>query len=69
MLLGSVASAQDLAAYNKALSAYNANSFEDSARMFYEVVNTTTDNDLRLKSEYYLASSFQRQNMPFSAFM
>jgi hypothetical protein len=69
MFLGSVASAQDLAAYNKALSAYNASSFEDSARMFYEVVNTTTDNDLRLKSEYYLASSFQRQNMPFSAFM
>ena len=68
-LLAGLASAQDLALYNKALSAYNGNSFEDSARLFFEVTNTTTDNDLRLKAEYYLASSFQRQNLPFTAFV
>jgi tetratricopeptide (TPR) repeat protein len=66
-LLASVASAQDLAVYNKALSAYNGNQFEDSARLFFEVTNTTTDNDLRLKAEYYLASSFQRANLPFTS--
>ncbi len=68
-LLAGLASAQDLAVYNKALSAYNGNQFEDSARLFYEVTNTTTDNDLRLKAEYYLASSFQRANLPFTAFV
>ncbi|MFZ5442669.1 MAG: tetratricopeptide repeat protein [Myxococcota bacterium] len=68
-LLAGLASAQDLAVYNKALSAYNASQFDDSARLFFEVTNTTTDNDLRLKAEYYLASSFQRANLPFTAFV
>ncbi len=68
-LLAGLASAQDLAIYNKALSAYNGNQFEDSARLFFEVTNSTTDNDLRLKAEYYLASSFQRSNLPFTAFV
>lgn len=69
LLLAAVASAQDLATYNKALSAYNGASFEDSAKLFYDVYNTTTDNDLKLKAEYYLASSFQRSNLPFTAFV
>jgi tetratricopeptide (TPR) repeat protein len=68
-LLATLASAQDLAVYNKALSAYNAGQFEDSARLFFEVTNTTTDNELRFKAEYYLASSFQRTNLPFTAFI
>ena len=68
-LVASAAGAQDLATYNKALSAYNANNFDESARLFYDVYNTTSENDLRLKSEYYLASSFQRQNLPFTAFI
>lgn len=68
-LIAAAASAQDLAVYNKALSAFNGNQFEDSARLFFEVTNTTTDNDLRLKAEYYLASSFQRANLPFTAFI
>lgn len=68
-LLATLASAQDLAVYNKALSAYNGNQFEDSARLFSEVVNTTTDNELKLKAEYYLASSFQRSGLPFTAFI
>jgi hypothetical protein len=68
-LLASTAFAQDLATYNKALSAYNSSSFEDAGRLFYEVTNTTTDNDLKLKSEYYLASSFQRAGLPFTAFI
>jgi hypothetical protein len=69
VLFASIASAQDLATYNKALSAYNGGAFEDAARLFYDVSNTSTDNDLKLKAEYYLASSFQRQNLPFTAFI
>ncbi len=66
-LFASLTSAQDLASYNKALSAYNGNQFNDSARLFFEVMSTTTENDLRQKSEYYLASSFQRANLPITA--
>lgn len=68
-LVAASAFGQELATYNKALSAYNGEQFSDAARLFFEVYNTTTDNDLRLKSEYYLASSFQRQNLPFTAFV
>ncbi len=42
LLTAAIASAQDLATYNKALSAYNGGSFEDSARLFFDVYNTTT---------------------------
>jgi len=68
-LVASAAGAQDLTTYNRALSAYNGNNFDEAATLFYEVYNQTSDNDLRLKSEYYLASSFQRQNLPFTAFI
>ncbi len=68
-LLATVAGAQDLATYNKALSAYNGGQFEDSARLFFDVSNTTTDADLKNKADYYLASSFQRLNLPFTAFI
>ena len=46
LLTAAIASAQDLATYNKALSAYNGGSFEDSAKLFFDVANTTTDTDL-----------------------
>lgn len=68
-LTPTLAAAQDLATYNKALAAYNGGNFDESGRLFYEVMNTTTDNDLKLKSEYYLASSFQRTGLPFTAFI
>jgi hypothetical protein len=71
MLLAAQASAQgsDLANYNRALSAYNSNNFEEAARLFFDLSNITSDNELRYKAEYYLASSFQRQKLPFTAFM
>src|SRR5258706_139649 len=63
------ASAQDLGLYNRALSAFNSGNFDDSAQLFFEVNNATSDSDLRMKSEYYLASSFQKKGMPVSAFI
>jgi hypothetical protein len=69
LCVAAVAPAQELATYNKALSAYNSSNFEDAAKLFYEVTNGTADNELRYKAEYYLASSFQRQKLPFTAFM
>ncbi len=69
VLAATVAGAQDLATYNRALSAYNGGSFEDSARLFFDVSNTTTDAELKNKADYYLASSFKRLNLPFTAFI
>jgi len=69
LLVAALANAQDLGLYNRALSAFNSGNFEDAAQLFYEVNNATTDPDLRMKSEYYLASSFQKKGMPVSAFI
>ena len=63
VLVASLASAQDLGLYNRALSAFNSGNFEDAAQLFFEVNNATADPDLRMKSEYYLASSFQKKGM------
>jgi hypothetical protein len=68
-LVSQVALAQDLGLYNRALSAFNAGNYDDSAQLFFEVSNTTTDPDIRMKSEYYLASSFQKKGLPVAAFI
>lgn len=68
-LVACAALAQDLAVYNKALSAYNSGNYDEAARYFYEVTSTTTDAETRFKSEYYLAASFHKLNMPFTAFV
>jgi tetratricopeptide (TPR) repeat protein len=68
-LLALPASAQDLGLYNRALSAFNAGNYEDSAQTFFEVNTTTTDPDLRQKSEYYLAASLHKNGLPAAAFI
>ncbi len=69
LLVSNVALAQDLGLYNRALSSFNAGSYDDSAQLFFEVNNSTTDPDIRMKSEYYLAASFQKLGMPVAAFI
>lgn len=68
-LLALPAAAQDLGLYNRALSAFNSGDYEASAQAFFEVNTTTTEPDLRQKSEYYLASSFQKRGLPSAAFV
>lgn len=68
-LAGSMAQAQDLGIYNRALSAFNSGNFDDAAQLFYEVNNSATDPDLKAKSEYYLAASFHKKGMAVSAFV
>jgi hypothetical protein len=63
------ASAQDLGIYNRALSAFNGGSYEEAAQAFFEVNTTTTDPDLRAKSEYYLAASLHKNGYPVAAFI
>ena len=63
------AAAQDLGVYNRALSSFNSGNYDQAAELFYEVNSTTTDNDLRTKSEYYLASTFQKKGLPVTAFV
>ncbi len=63
------ASAQDLNVYNHALSAFNSGDYAAASQTFYELSETSTDADLRTKSEFYLAQSFAKQNLPVTAFM
>jgi tetratricopeptide (TPR) repeat protein len=65
--VAAAAQGQDLGLYNRALSAFNSGNYDDSAQLFFEVYNATTDPDLRMKSEYYLASSFQKRGLPVAA--
>ena len=67
LLLSAVAGAQDIGQYNRALSAFNAGTFAEAARQFYELSENSTDPDIRQKSEYYFAQSLARQDLPFAA--
>lgn len=67
LAVAGIASAQDVGNYNRALSAFNGGSFDDSARAFYELSETSTDPEIRAKSEYYLAQSLARKQLPFAA--
>jgi hypothetical protein len=69
VLLAVPAFAQDTGLYNRALQAYNAGDYDTSAQLFFEVNNTATDPEVRAKSEYYLASSFHKHKLPFTAFV
>ncbi len=68
VLASSAALAQDLGLYNRALSAFNAGNHDESARTFYELTENSTDPDIRAKSEYYLAQSLLRKDLPVSAY-
>ncbi|MBS1152072.1 MAG: hypothetical protein H6Q89_3770 [Myxococcaceae bacterium] len=69
LLLPLASFGQDAALYTKALSAYNGGDFDQAAQLFYEVNNSSTDPDVRAKSEYYLASSFAKKGLPVAAFI
>jgi hypothetical protein len=69
LLIPLAAQAQDAALYTKALSAFNAGDFDAAAQLFYEVNNSSTDPDVRNKSEYYLASSFLKKGLPVTAYV
>lgn len=59
----------DIGAYNRALSAFNGGDFDAAASSFYELSESSTDTDIRSKSEYYLAQALQKKGLPFSAFV
>lgn len=67
LIVAGPAAAQELATYNRALSAFNAGNYNEAAVQFWDVNNKTTDADLRAKAEYYLASTFLKSGLPVSA--
>jgi tetratricopeptide (TPR) repeat protein len=69
VLATSSSGAQGLAAYNRALTAYNGSTFDEAARLFFEVGNGATDGELKQKADFYLASSLQKAGLPFTAFI
>ncbi len=68
-LAAATASAQDIGMYNRALSSFNAGEFDQAARTFWELSETSTEEDIRARSEYYLAQSLSRKNLPFAAYI
>ncbi len=66
-VFASVASAQDLITYNKALSAFNAGDYDKSAQLFFEAEQTVVDAEVRAKAEYYRAASLAKKGLPFLA--
>ncbi|MFZ5468442.1 MAG: tetratricopeptide repeat protein [Myxococcota bacterium] len=69
VLVPSLALGQDVALYNRGLTAFNANDFDGAASAFYELAESTTDAELRTKAEYYLAQSFAKKGLPVTAFI
>ncbi len=62
-----VAAARDMASYNRALAAFNAGELDTAAPLFFELSAREGDTEVRAKSEYYLAQTFARKDMPVSA--
>src|SRR5687768_6998052 len=67
LLSASLALGQDVTQYNRGLSAFNAGELDTSAQIFYELAENSSEPEVRAKSEYYLAQSFFRKGMPFTA--
>ncbi len=61
------ARAQDMNAYNQALAAFNKGDLDHAAPRFFELSVNGVDADVRARSEYYLAQSYARKDMPLSA--
>lgn len=61
------ATAQDTASYNRALAAFNAGELDSAAPLFFELSVSAEEPEVRAKSEYYLAQTFSRKDMPVSA--
>ncbi|MFL5321484.1 MAG: tetratricopeptide repeat protein [Myxococcaceae bacterium] len=70
LFVSSTAFAQaDIGAYNRALSSFNSGDFDSAAQAFYELAESSTDQDIRTKSEYYLAQALAKKGLPFAAFI
>ncbi|MFY0567964.1 tetratricopeptide repeat protein [Archangium lansingense] len=60
-------SAQDMTAYNQALATFNAGKLDLAAPLFFDLAANAMDADMRARSEYYLAQTYARKNLPISA--
>ena len=67
-VLSAAAFAQaDVGAYSRALGLFNANDNAGAAAAFFELAESSTDAEIRAKSEYQLARSLERSNLPMAA--
>jgi hypothetical protein len=61
------ASAQDLARLSEGLTQYNAGNMQSAAPQFFALSSTAASLEVKQKSEYYLASSLLRAQLPLAA--
>ncbi len=67
VVVPALALAQDVSLYNRALSSFNGGDYDAAALAFNDIVQGSTDADLRGKAEYYLAQSLWKKGLPLSA--
>lgn len=67
-VLSTTAFAQaDVGAYSRAFGLFNNNDFDGAAAAFFELAESSTDAEIRAKSEYQLARALERRNLPVAA--
>jgi hypothetical protein len=67
MIAPLTATAQEPVAYHQALAAFNAGNLDAAAPLFLALSSQAREPDVRARSEYYLAQTFARKDMPISA--
>ncbi len=65
--IGFPARADDLDAYNRGLSAFNAGDYEIAAELFFGLTEEGRDPDVRPRAQYYLGQSLARKGLSVSA--
>ncbi|MBJ6762903.1 tetratricopeptide repeat protein [Myxococcaceae bacterium JPH2] len=60
---------QDVSGYNRALAAFNAGDLDTAAPLFLRLSEGDAPPDVKARSEYYLAQSFAKKDLPVAAFI
>jgi tetratricopeptide (TPR) repeat protein len=60
---GRVEAQPDMGLMNKAIQAYNDSDYEQSAFAFYDLADNAVSDEIKLKSEYYLAQSYFKKGL------
>jgi hypothetical protein len=67
VVAANLALAQEVGQYNRGLSAFNAGDYDAASQLFYELAETSTEPEMRAKSEYYLGQSLHKKGLPVAA--
>jgi tetratricopeptide (TPR) repeat protein len=67
LLVPALAGAQELADYNRGLTAFNGGNYDVAVQHFYVLAERSSDADVKRKSQYYLAQALAKKGFPAAA--